>query len=619
MRRATVIALLGAAVAGCSATPALAASARLTPAGDATFPKRAYVLTLPAGATTGGEKIHVVENGQPVDRLQVRSASDRFAVMLVIDASTSMRGTPIRAAMSAARAFVRQRPAGQAVGVVTFNDSPHVLVSPSRDSQAIDSALAQRPQLRRGTHIYDALDTAVKQIAGPRFDAAAIVLLSDGHDYGSSTSLDRLLTDSRRAHAKLFTVGLRSSYYDPSTLVDIADRGLGEYVGAATAAKLSALYERLGSELSAAYSLRYLSSAPAGSHVRVSATLGAEQASIGYTAPRLHVPGANGSRAPQGAEETPFLGTNKGAVLVGFLVFVLAFLGLGTYFHHRRRGAMHERLSDYGTTTVARALEPADPAPSAARPRSGWLVALEADLELGRLEMSAARYLLECAAFALLVAFLAGAVAGTAAVAVVAFLVAWPLVTWLRRRRAIAKQRSLFADQLADSVEAVASAMRTGHSFGGAIAQMAETAPEPAASEFGRVIADERLGVPLEVALGRIVERMRNKHLKQVSLVTVIQRETGGNGAEALDRVVENIRAGDDLRRLVRTLTAQGRTAQAVLTGLPVVTAIAFRLLGGSTMDPLFESGVGHVALAGSAALVTIGGFWIGRIVKVRV
>jgi tight adherence protein B len=190
---------------------------------------------------------------------------------------------------------------------------------------------------------------------------------------------------------------------------------------------------------------------------------------------------------------------------------------------------------------------------------------------------------------------------------------------WARRRRAIAKQRRLFADQLADNIETVASALRTGHSFVGALSQMVETAPEPSATEFRRVIADERLGVSIDTALGAIVERMRNKHLKQVSLVTVIQRETGGNGSEALDRVVENIRAGDDLRRLVKTLTAQGRIAQVVLTALPIVTAIAFRTVGGPDMDPLFESGAGHIALIVAALLVTLGGVWIGRIVKVKV
>jgi tight adherence protein B len=603
----------------CAAAPALATSARLTPTGDATFPKRSYVLTLPAGAAVGGATVHVTEDGQPVTRLRVRSASDRFAVVLLIDASTSMRGAPIRGAMAAARAFARQRPAGQALGVVTFNDLPDVVVPPTKDAAAIETGLAPRPTLRQGTHIYDALQAALRTVQGKRYDAAAVVLLSDGHDYGSTTTSEQVIAAARRAHAKLFTVGLRSSYYDPSTLVDIAQRGSGEYLGAATPGKLTALYQRLGSQLSAAYSLQYLSTAGAGSHVEVSASLGSERARIGYTAPRLDVAGAGSSRIHTPQAGHGFLGTGTGAAVVAMIVFALAFLALGTFFQQRRRGAIRERLSYYGSTTPALALDDAMPVKGRREERSGWLLSIKSDLELGRLRMSPQRYLLECTGIAAFIAIFAAAIIGGGPVALLTFAIGWPAIVWARRRRAIAKQRRLFADQLADNIETVASALRTGHSFVGALSQMVETAPEPSATEFQRVIADERLGVPIDAALGAIVERMRNKHLKQVSLVTVIQRETGGNGSEALDRVVENIRAGDDLRRLVKTLTAQGRIAQVVLTALPIVTAIAFRTVGGPNMDPLFESGAGHFALIAAALLVTLGGVWIGRIVKVKV
>jgi tight adherence protein B len=185
-------------------------------------------------------------------------------------------------------------------------------------------------------------------------------------------------------------------------------------------------------------------------------------------------------------------------------------------------------------------------------------------------------------------------------------------------RHKIEKQRRLFADQLADSIQAVTSAMRTGNSFVGALSQLVEDAPEPTSSEFRRVIADERLGVPLDTALNRMVERMQNTDLQQVGLVTVIQRETGGNGAEALDRVVGNIRARDDIRRLVRTLTAQGRLSQVILTSLPVATTIALKAVG-VNMDALFKTGYGHALLLLAATCCALASLWIGRIVKVKV
>jgi tight adherence protein B len=619
VRRAGLLACAAAALAALSASPALAANARLTPAGGPAFPQRAFVLTLPAGATVGGGGVHVYENGQPVTHLSVRSASDRFAVMLVIDASTSMRGAPIRGAMAAARAFAQQRPANQPLGVVTFNDAPNVILSPTRDRAAIEKALTPLPELRRGTHIYDALSAALRPLTSKQFDASAVVLLSDGHDYGSSTTFEQVLTAAQKAHVKLFTIGLRSTYFDPSTLIQVAQQGHGEYVGAATPKDVTSLYEHLGGQLSAAYSIRYLSSAPAASNVTVTADFGAEQAVIGYAAPQLHVAGAIDGRRRIVHSKPGFLGTTSGAIVVSGLVLLLAMVGLSALASHRRREALRHRLSDYGADQRAATMAVGDLATRAASARPGFMVKLDADRELGRLHMSTRRYLLECAGIAGLAALFALALTRNGVLAVVVLVVGWPVAARLRARRAVARQRKLFAEQLADSVEAAASAMRTGHSFAGALSQMVETAPEPTAGEFRRVIADERLGVPLETALGHTVERMRSKHLQQVSLVTVIQRETGGNGAEALDRVVENIRAGDDLRRLMRTLTAQGRTAQAILTALPILTAIFLKVVGGSTMDPLFESNLGHVALVTAALMVALGGVWIGRIIKIRV
>jgi tight adherence protein B len=239
-------------------------------------------------------------------------------------------------------------------------------------------------------------------------------------------------------------------------------------------------------------------------------------------------------------------------------------------------------------------------------------------LELARMDISPARFIVCVALGTIVLAFALTAIVGTALFFFVA-LIAGPLFARAIVRRHLEKQRRLFADQLADSIQAVTSAMRTGNSFIGALSQLVEDAPEPTATEFRRVIADERLGVPLDTALARMVDRMQNSDLQQVGLVTVIQRETGGNGAEALDRVVGNIRARDDIRRLVRTLTAQGRLSQFVLTSLPVVTAIVLKLIGGDTMDPLFNTGYGHALLLLAAILCALGGLWIGRIVKVKV
>ena len=180
-------------------------------------------------------------------------------------------------------------------------------------------------------------------------------------------------------------------------------------------------------------------------------------------------------------------------------------------------------------------------------------------------------------------------------------------------------QRAAFADQLPDSLQNVASAMRTGHSFASALAVLTEDGGEPTRTEFSRVVADERIGVPLEAALQETVRRMDSRDLEQVSLVAVLQRETGGNGSEALDRVVENLRGRAEVRRLVTSLTSQGQLTRWILTGIPVALAVLLALLSPGYMNPLFNTTAGRSLLLLTLGLVSLGSFLIKRIVDIKV
>jgi tight adherence protein B len=176
-----------------------------------------------------------------------------------------------------------------------------------------------------------------------------------------------------------------------------------------------------------------------------------------------------------------------------------------------------------------------------------------------------------------------------------------------------------FSEQLPDNLQVMASAMRAGHSFIGALAVVVDDSPEPSASEFRRVVADEQFGVPLEDALRTVVERMDNRDLAQVALVAALQRETGGNTAEVLERVTETIRERFDLRRLVKTLTAQGRMSRWVVSALPVGLLLIITAINPQYMKPLFEHPIGRLLLVAAAVLVVGGSLVIKRIVNIKV
>ncbi|MDP9294085.1 MAG: type II secretion system F family protein, partial [Actinomycetota bacterium] len=216
----------------------------------------------------------------------------------------------------------------------------------------------------------------------------------------------------------------------------------------------------------------------------------------------------------------------------------------------------------------------------------------------------------------LAVMFLFATVAGAvfAPLALVIPLVAGSVISQRVKRR-----RKQFSEQLPDSLEVIASAMRAGHSFSAALGVVVEDAPEPSRQEFERVIADEHAGVPLEHALQVVVERMANKDLEQVALVVALQRETGGNAAEVLDRVTETARDQLALRRLVKTLTAQGRMSRWVVTALPVGLLTILTIINPVYMRPLFETPIGNLLLVVAAVMVITGSLVIKRIVEIKV
>jgi tight adherence protein B len=112
---------------------------------------------------------------------------------------------------------------------------------------------------------------------------------------------------------------------------------------------------------------------------------------------------------------------------------------------------------------------------------------------------------------------------------------------------------------------------------------------------------------------------MKSIDFEQVTLVATLQRDTGGNTAEVIDLVADTIRDRLDLRRMVRALTAQGRLAGAMLSGLPVVLLIAISLINPSYVHPLFHAAAGIIALACAAMMISGGYLIIRRIVNIEI
>ncbi len=197
--------------------------------------------------------------------------------------------------------------------------------------------------------------------------------------------------------------------------------------------------------------------------------------------------------------------------------------------------------------------------------------------------------------------------------------VAVPVAARIGLKTAADRQRRRFSEQLPDNLQVVASAMRAGQTFVGSLSAVVDDAPEPSKRELRRAITDEALGVPLSEALGQVTERMNSTDFQQVSIVAGLQRDTGGNTAEVIDLVADVIRDRIELRRMVRALTAQGRLAGVVLSGLPVGLLLIISMINPGYTHPLFHTTAGLVSLSIGVVLTVIGSWLINKIVDIDV
>jgi tight adherence protein B len=610
------------------ASPAGAADLRLSEAAGSHFPDRTYALTLPRPTRLTAAQVQVTENGRPVGGVSLNQSDGaqarHFGVVLAIDTSGSMHGRALTAALQASRAFVAHRDPSQPVAIISFAGDVKVVHDFTTDAAAIDQALqAVRPGTG-GSRILDAAARAVELIRAARMSSGSAVVLSDGVDRGSQTQADKVARSATSANIRVYTVGLASRSFDFGALNLLAAGTHAEFSAATSLADLARVYERLGSRLAHQYVLRYRSTAGPGERVHVAVQVAGlpRAARAGYTTPALaQTHGAPFTHSPGEAVWLSPGATAAIAIVIAVLVVLALFVLL-----RPRTGSLRRRLAPYIGAEDPEADVARHAAMLGGRLRKGagrslerarWWPGFVENLDIGRVDVAPERLLAGVALATLTLLALLTSVTGKPIMAVLALGV--PLGARAVLKRRVAKQRKLFIEQLPDNLQVMASAMRAGHSFSGALSVVVAEAPEPTRRELARVVADEQMGVPIDVALAVVVRRMQSKDLEQVALVAALQRETGGNTAEALERVTETIRDRLALRRMVQSLTAQGRMSRWVLTALPLVLLIAISVLNPAYIRPLFTEPAGQLVLAVAAVMVFCGSLIIGRIVDIKV
>jgi tight adherence protein B len=185
----------------------------------------------------------------------------------------------------------------------------------------------------------------------------------------------------------------------------------------------------------------------------------------------------------------------------------------------------------------------------------------------------------------------------------------------LRRRRRL----KAFGSQLPDAMEMLSRSLRAGQSLGFGFDMVAQEMSDPIGKEFGRIFEEQNLGVPMEESLRGMGDRIPNVDLQFFVTAVILQRQTGGDLAEILDKIGALIRQRFQIWGQVQALTGEGRLSGVVLIALPFLLFAAVYQLNPDYISVLFTDTMGKQMLAIALFLQLLGALMIKKIVNIKV
>ncbi|CAB4732771.1 MAG: VWA domain-containing protein [Actinobacteria bacterium] len=591
------------------------------------------LVSVPVGSDVDLDGVSVTIADQSVEATAVPASSSdavRRTAILAIDTSNSMSGDRIDAARQAALTFLDSVPADVYIGVVSFAGDVRTEQVPTLDRDSV-RAVVEGLTLSRDTRLYDGILSAI-DLAGSD-GQRKLVVLSDGADT-SDTPVSSVI-DRIKASGVLVDVIALESGEQNGALDRLAAAGDGDVIAADSAA----LGETFAAEADALDRQVLVTAAVPDDLISTDATVrvtlpdpgGAIVAQAFTTVTDTVAGGSNvddqvvvddGWAAP---DWVMYVGV--GALAVGLVVLLMSLVP-------RAAAPMSpaDRVATYTAGTTGRSeaagaridadqalTQAKDAAANVLRRNKGLEVRIAARLDGSGSDLKPAEWLLIHAGVFLL-SGLVGLLAGAGSLPVgLLFLVLGAVGPWLYLGLRRSRRRKKFNSLLPDTLQLMSGALSAGLSLAQSVDTIVKEGAEPVSSEFRRVLVETRLGVSVEEALEGVAERFESKDFAWVVMAIKIQRQVGGNLAELLDTVAATMREREYMRRQVASLSAEGRLSAYVLGGLPPLFLIYLTLTQGDYVAPLFDDVRGLVMLIGAGVWLSIGAFWMSRLVKVEV
>src|SRR6185436_5659578 len=189
------------------------------------------------------------------------------------------------------------------------------------------------------------------------------------------------------------------------------------------------------------------------------------------------------------------------------------------------------------------------------------------------------------------------------------------LHVWYKRK----KRFDAFLEHLPDALDLMCRALSAGHAFSESLHMVATEMPEPIAGEFQKTYEEQNLGLSLKLALENLTQRIPLLDLKMCVTAIMIQRETGGNLAEILEKVAYTIRERFRIMGDLKTLTTSSRMSAWLLCGLPIAVSLVITIMNPEYMSILWKDPRGHLLIAVALFMQLTGMLIVRKILNIKI
>ena len=509
--------------------------------------------------------VHASPSGAAVAR--VRKPID---VMVVVD--TSKRDIPFHFAsiQRAAVSAIRSMPAEARVGVVSTGPFPAVIRPLARNRSASMTSISTLRSVGQA-QIFDAVSLAIDQFDTITLPTRTVVIVSDGRSSGNSVSLTEL---KQKLVAEKVTIDF--------VTIDVSPPN-------------EPLIRALLTSKSARVHIGELNTLAGQISARSEVVLTSSNTGRGFHVPSFVLIGL------------------AALLLLGAVGVLAAIMSEPKNIKINAEGLVVEGRA--GATPVGEVSEKLSIAIDRALDRQGRSSGINDALETAGINLRPGEYVLLVGA--LMVGgggFTYAAKGPIVGLAATLFIL---MAGFMVLRMKAGRRRNAFGTQLGDVLQLLSSSMRAGQSLMQALDAVSREAESPAAEEFRRVIVETRFGRDLLDSLHALAARMECEDLTWVIPAIEINRTVGGDLGEVLDNVGQTIRDRADVRRQIKTLSAEGRISAYVLLAMPIGLALFLKTTNPTYMEALFH-GTGLYLLAAAGVLMTIGTLWMLQLCKIK-